>query len=505
MEGESHGEVEAAAKPHFVVIPFMEQGHMIPMVDMARLLAQRGALVSFITTPVNAARIRPIIDHSLKSGSTIRFVELRFPAAEAGLPEGCENFDLIKSDELIKPFIESASLMADQIELHLRQRTPAPDCMISDSLQYWTAELSQRLGIPRVIFHGPSCFYLFCALKIKREKIFDGIAVDDSKRFPIPDLPQTIEIMKGHVRRMADSPGWEKLRDQVNLAEETAAGVVLNTYEELEPWYIEAYRKAIGKDVWPIGPLSLYKEADVGSRAARGRASSIDTEILLRWLATKKQSSVIYVSFGSICRNSRRHLIEIGRGLKASNVAFIWVVKEVEVLEEWLKGFEQRSTEEKGLVIRGWAPQTVILSHPAVGGFVTHCGWNSVLEAISVGVPMVTWPRFGDQFLNERLVVDVLRIGVSVGATKVQKFVPLEKREEEEEEEDEAAVKRDDVARAVVSLMEGGEEGEERRVRARDLREKAVRAMAEGGSSSENLKNFVIKYASHLRVIDPYV
>ncbi|KAJ8572380.1 hypothetical protein K7X08_008891 [Anisodus acutangulus] len=115
---------------------------------------------------------------------------------------------------------------------------------------------------------------------------------------------------------------------------------------------------------------------------------------------------------------------DLAMGIEDSEQEFIWVVREGKIEqenEEWLpEGFDERR-KEKGLIIRGWAPQVLILDHKAIGAFVTHCGWNSTLEGISAGVPMVTWPVFAEQFFNEKLVTEVLRIGVGVGSVKWQK------------------------------------------------------------------------------------
>lgn len=131
-------------------------------------------------------------------------------------------------------------------------------------------------------------------------------------------------------------------------------------------------------------------------------------------------------------------------------------------------------------MIRGWAPQVVILSHPAIGGFLTHCGWNSVLEAVSNGLPMVTWPFFADQFCNEKLVVQVLRIGVTIGAERPPSLA--------DEERNGVPVKKEDVKKAINMLMDEGEERDERRRRAREYGETAKTAIEEGGSSYLNIK-----------------
>ncbi|KAG4916393.1 hypothetical protein JHK87_053950 [Glycine soja] len=156
---------------------------------------------------------------------------------------------------------------------------------------------------------------------------------------------------------------------------------------------------------------------------------------------------------------------------------------QTQVLNKWSKesGFEEK-TKGVGLLIRGWAPQVLILSHPAIGGFITHCGWNSTLEAICASVPMLTWPLFGDQFFNEKFIVQVLRIGVRVGVESPVIWG--------DEEKSGVLVKKEDVVRAIEKLMDEGNEREEKRKRARDLAEMAKKAV-EGGSSHFNVTQLI--------------
>jgi hypothetical protein len=137
----------------------------------------------------------------------------------------------------------------------------------------------------------------------------------------------------------------------------------------------------------------------------------------------------------------------------------------------------------KGLIIRGWAPQVLILDHEAVGGFVTHCGWNSALEGISAGLPMVTWPVFAEQFYNEKLITDVLKIGVGVG---VQQWVRLVGDR----------IKREAIEKAVKEIMVG-ERAEEMRSRAKVFGEMASRAVEEGGSSYSDLGALIEELRSY--------
>ncbi|RRT38485.1 hypothetical protein B296_00045083 [Ensete ventricosum] len=469
-------------KPHFVLVPIFAQGHMIPMIDLARLLALQGVAVSVVTTPQNTARCKAIIDRANAAGLLIRFIELRFPCTEVGLPEGCECYDLVPSVELYKNFYEGLSMLREPLLLYLRQQCPKPSCIISDAGTPWTREIARELRVPRFVYHAPSCFFLLCTRNVRKHKA----GADAFERFLVPGLPHEVEVARGQALGLFDYPGLEKLRDEVAEAESTADGLVMNSFRELEAAFIDSYQKDLEKKVWAIGPVCLSNK-ETGDKFTRGNKMNVDETYIRNWLDAKETASVIYVSFGSIASHSASHLIEIGLGLEASKRPFVWVIREKEMRPEVARflseGFEERT---KGLILRGWAPQVLILSHPSVGGFMTHCGWNSTLEAVSVGVPMLTWAHFFDQFLNEKLVVEILGIGVALKANTSIVYMA---------DDAEGLITREDVEKAVTELMEGAE-AEERRKRAKELAEKAKKSM-EGGSSCEDL-TLMIRHALEL-------
>ncbi|WOK97590.1 hypothetical protein Cni_G06298 [Canna indica] len=461
-------------KPHFVLVPLFAQGHMIPMIDLARLLALRGVLVTVVTTPANTARFKAIVDRANVAGLLIRFAEFRFPSTEVGLPEGCENADLISSLDQLTNFFDALSMLREPLLRYLREVKPDPSCLVSDSCMPWTVHVARELGVPRFVFHGPSCFFLLASRNASRVK-----PADPFETIIVPDFPHELEVVKAQALRFFEFPGWKKLFDEVAEAEETADGLVINTFKELEAVYLESYSKALDKKIWAVGPVCLANK-DASDKLLRGNKTSVDDKYILSWLDARNPNSVIYVSFGTIARNSFSHLLEVGLGLEAANQAFIWVIKEAELtppVQTWLEEFEER-TRAMGLIVRGWAPQVLILSHPSVGGFMTHSGWNSTLEAVAAGLPMVTWPHLSDQFLNEKFVVEVLRTGVAVKPRMPAVYIT---------QECEGLITREHVEAAVRKVMKGGEEGEERRKRAKELGEKAKRAMEEGGSSNESL------------------
>ncbi|XVF01299.1 hypothetical protein REPUB_Repub04eG0076000 [Reevesia pubescens] len=462
---------------HIIFFPLFAHGHLIPTVDMARLFARHGVKVTIATTPLNAHLFANIIQRDVESGIEISIYLIKFPSAEAGLPEGCENLSSITSQEMQDKFRKALILFQQPVERLLEEL--CPDCLVADMMFTWATDIASKFGIPRLVFNGTSCFALSICDSIIRHVPFKKVATD-FELFDLPGLPDQIKMTR---MQLPDHMKEEEESEQKNLLNEalkselTSYGVIFNSFYELEPAYKEHYSKILGRKVWHVGPVSLCNKNNE-DKAERGNVASIDKHECLRWLDSKKPNSVLYICFGSMFRSSAAQLNEIAMGLEASGQNFIWVVGKVnnEDKEEWLPERFEDSIEGKGLIIRGWAPQILILDHEAIGGFMTHCGWNSTIESITAGVPMVTWPRYAEQFSNEKLVVDILKIGVSIGAKEWCRWA----------DDTKFTVTKEDIQGAVSRLMVG-DEAEQMRNRASELKDMGMRAVEKGGSSYSDL------------------
>ncbi|KAM7469841.1 hypothetical protein LguiA_008024 [Lonicera macranthoides] len=459
--------------------PMMAQGHMIPTLDMAILFSSTTTVKStIITTPLNAHTFST----SIRS-SQLDLQILEFPSAAAGLPEGVENVNHCTSEEMVIRFFLATALLQEPLERLLGELMP--DCLVADMFFPWATHAASRFGIPRLVFHGTG-FFALCAMESMRMyKPFKEVE-SDSEPFVLPNLPHAIKLLRTQIAQHEleeTTNDFTELLNQVKNSDLECYGVIMNSFLELEPDYANHYRNVLKRKAWHIGPLSLCNK-DIKDEVVIGKKSAIDEHECLKWLDSQKLNSVIYVCFGSMVDISAAQLYEIAMGLEASDQLFIWVVRRSKNEDEnmWLpNGFEER-TKGRGLIIRGWAPQVLILDHRAIGGFFTHCGWNSILEGVCAGVPMVTRPVFADQFYNEKLVTDVLRIGVSVGV-KESNRVSCEK------------IRREVVENSVKRLMVE-EEGEEIRKRAMGLKVKAKQAIEEGGSSYNDLSALIEELSS---------
>ncbi|CAI8614705.1 unnamed protein product [Vicia faba] len=478
-------------KLHFVLFPMMAQGHMIPMMDIAKILAQHhnNVIVTILTTPRNASRYSSSFQRFLQSGLHIHVIQLQFPCKESGLPEGSENLDMLSSLGAASNFFNSSKFLQQEAEKIFEELTPPPSCIISDARLPYTINIARKFNIPRISFVGTGCFYLLSMYNLHISNMMQTMANNPYEYFDLPGFSEKFQINISQIGLGLKGEAWEQFSNDMHEAEMGSYGVIVNSFEELESAFVKDYKKVYNDKVWCIGPVSL-SNTDSLDKVQRGHNNmnvSVDEWIHLKWLDSQKQESVVYASLGSLCNITLPQLIELGLALEATKRPFIWVIRKgnhLEALEKWIEesGFDGRN-DGRGLVIKGWAPQLLILSHPSTGGFLTHCGWNSTIEAICAGVPMVTWPLFADQFLNEILVVQVLEVGVKIGVKSPMRWG--------EEEETSVLVNKEDIERGIERLMNETNESEERRKRIREFADMAKKAVEKGGSSHSNVTMFI--------------
>ncbi|CAJ2669908.1 unnamed protein product [Trifolium pratense] len=259
-------------------------------------------------------------------------------------------------------------------------------------------------------------------------------------------------------------------------------GILINSFFELESSAIKALeQKGHGKiSFFPVGPIT-----QIGSS---NNDDVFDEFECLKWLKKQPQNSVLYVSFGSGGTLSQRQINELAFGLELSGQRFIWVLRAPSdsvsaayleaTNEDPLKflpnGFLER-TKEKGFILPSWAPQVEILNQNSVGGFLSHCGWNSVLESIQVGVPIVAWPLFAEQAMNAVMLSDDLKVAIRLkfGNDKI--------------------VEKEKIAKVIKCVMEG-EEGKGMRERMKSLKDCAANALKDDGSSIQTLSHLASQW-----------
>ncbi|KAJ6307308.1 hypothetical protein OIU76_017158 [Salix suchowensis] len=256
-------------------------------------------------------------------------------------------------------------------------------------------------------------------------------------------------------------------------------GILLNTVEELDKIGLEYFRLKIGKPVWSIGPVLLSKRSQ--------DQAATTAELCKNWLDTKPVNSVLYISFGSQNSISAPHMMELAVALEASGKDFIWVVRPPLGFDinmeskatEWLpEGFEERMKDSKrGLLVHDWAPQAEILSHKSISAFLSHGGWNSMIESLSHGVPVIGWPMEGEQFYNVMLLEEQIGVCVEVARGKSRE------------------VRHEDIVKKITVVMDETEKGKEMRKKALEVRDMIMDAVKDFNGSSVKAMDAFLKAA----------
>eukprot|EP00253_Pinus_taeda_P026556 PITA_26556 len=467
-------------RPHALMFPFPAQGHIQAMMQLAKVLYARGFYITFVNTEYIQQRL-------LRSGSIDSVKprpDFRFETISDGLP--AEHVRTSKLPELCRSLTDNVPLYFDMLidkikHLQTQGVVPPLTCIVSDGLLSFPQKTARKLGIPRVAFwtHSACGFstYFFMPLLVdngyiplKDEKCLTNgykeeliTCIPGMAPLRVKDLPSSLLLTENSNYYYVFE--FNKIQAQATLEADL---VILNTFDELDRPVVDALQKRL-PPLYTIGPLLLQAES-VDDRISDVSASMWTEETgCAEWLDSQEPCSVIYVCFGSVSVMSEEEVLEFAWGLEASRQPFLWAIRpdlirgQTAALPcDFLEKVKYRS-----FFVR-WAPQMKVLSHPSVGGFLTHSGWNSTLESICAGVPMISWPFFSEQPTNRRFVSEVWKIGMAM----------------------KEVVKREHVADTVRRLMRG-EEGRRIRKRIVELRDASVRAVEKGGSSYNNMDKFV--------------
>ncbi|WOL17082.1 hypothetical protein Cni_G25871 [Canna indica] len=453
-----------AIKPTVVMYPASGMGHLVPMVELAKLLLLHEFAVSVVLmeSPIKHPSMDPFISRVSASNPSISFHHLPPPAAAAAEPASMFMGIDVHNPNLLQ-FLGALRRTFDV-------RAVVLDFFCTDALSV-TAEL----GLPSYFFSASSASGLATLLYLpflhSTTDVSFGDLGDALVHFPgFPPLPAS-HLPRETMRR--EDELYKALLNMCNCLP-SADGILINSFEFLEAEAVRALRDGEcvpGRRMPPvycIGPLMADQ-----SKAVEGEKN--EKAECVAWLDEQPRGSVVFLCFGSLGSFSEQQLKAIATGLEKSGQRFLWVVKaprrENEVPQQALstelddvlpEGFLKR-TKQRGLVVKSWAPQVEVLNHEAVGGFVTHCGWNSVLEAVTAGVAMVAWPLYAEQRMNKVLLME-----------QAQLLVAMEGYDEE-------MVAAEEVERKVRWLIEseGGRE------RATAMKERAVEAKREGWSSRQ--------------------
>ncbi|KAL4188543.1 hypothetical protein AMTRI_Chr08g160790 [Amborella trichopoda] len=433
---------------HLVLFSYPYQGHINPMIQLARTLHSRGFFITIVHTDYNAPHLEP------SPGFSIESICLGLSNQEAREMDKVE-LVLVLNEKCRPPF---RALMED---LQSRKGGVPVSCLITDAVMYFTQDLAEELGIKRMAFRTSSSTSTLGFQAIREKGYLDERA--DTSDELVPDLSPI---------RFKDLPFVKtKYPDYFSLFISSftsksfrASALIFNTSDSLESPALEKIRPQCRGPVYAIGPLNLPSSSSI----------LLEDDKCISWLDTQPPRSVVYTSFGSIAGLDSSQVMEIAWGLANSGRPFLWVVRSDLVNGLNTAGLPSGFMDQVGSCGRvvEWAPQKKVLAHRAVGAFWTHCGWNSTLESICAGVPMACWPQFSDQRVNSRLICHVWGVGAEM------------RRE----------VERGEVEMVVRRLLE--REGEEMRERASELKKVVEKSLGKGGSSYDALESLILQLMS---------
>ncbi|KAI9120340.1 hypothetical protein K1719_007373 [Acacia pycnantha] len=473
-------------KPHAVLTPFPVQGHMNPMLKLAKLLHFRGFFITFVNTEFNHKRL--LKSRGLEALDCLS--DFRFETIPDGLPPPANDnatqdiaslFDSTSKNCLL-PF---QNLLARLNDSSSKGLIPKVTCLVSDGVMTFTMEAAQALGLPFVLFWSSSTYSFLAAVHFRNLVERGLIPLKDESFMTNGYLEKEIDWIPGMRNvKLKELPSFVRTTDPNDFIlnfviremerAQRASAICFNTFDELEGEAIKGLSSIFSTTpLYTIGPFPSFLNQ---SPHDNNQLASLDNISLwkeetqsLDWLQHREPRSVVYVNFGSITIMSPEQLYEFAWGLANSKKPFLWIIRPdlVNGGSAILSPEFITKIQDRGL-IASWCEQEKVLNHPAIGGFLTHCGWNSMTESICAGIPMVCWPFFADQQTNCRYACKDWGIGVEI----------------------ENNVKREVLEKLVIELMEGGQ-GKKMRQKTSEWKKIAEEDTRPGGSSYINLENMI--------------
>eukprot|EP00253_Pinus_taeda_P028536 PITA_28536 len=474
---------------HALVIPYPTQGHMNPMMQFAKNLASKGLIVTFVTTHHRRHQIIKAYSQtdqveSIHHDAQNMDIDIRYAQISDGLPL---DFDRSAGFSEFMHGVENMGGELERLIQELNETGPPVSCVIADTMLFWSLQVTKKFGIPWVSFWTQptavySIFYHAHLVEAQRQSHDKGSGDEaDNLIDYIPGVPtlHPKELPSFFNETDPDSQYLFDLFRKSFQSNREADWVLCNSFDDLESAAVNASMN-LEPPVWRVGPLlpSGYLRAESPDGNIRTGTSLCPEQDCSEWLDTKPYGSVIYVSFGSLIHVSKPQLGEIAMGLKDSGQPFIWVLRPdvvASTVSDILPDGFVDEVRSQGLIVP-WCNQLQVLSHPSVAGFITHCGWNSMLEAIALGVPMLGFPFWADQFTNCKFMADEWKLGFRLRVVG--------------RGEDNGIIDRKDISSAIRKLFT--DEGKEMKKKVVALKDCARTAMRAGGSTDRNMDSFVM-------------
>ncbi|KAJ7566565.1 hypothetical protein O6H91_02G108900 [Diphasiastrum complanatum] len=471
---------------HVVLFAFPLKGHIQPALNLAERLHHEGVSITFVSAQHQISTIQRGYSNEHTGFQLVGFSEEE-PRPPNFQPDSVAGIGWAR---------RSAYRMRNSFEkliAELVSLAKSPICIVSDDFLSWALEVAEQFHLRWYAFHPSSASFLALQLylptilsdyrRLSSSHYHDDAVthfIDSDEPICIPGIG-CLEVDDLPLYLQNNSPMvTHNAAVEITNYMHRADGVLVNTHEELEKKALQALRTNSKLnpnmvEIFPIGPCSPISDHTSDNRYA----SKPEVQEAINWLNDQQASSVLYVCFGSLFIPSLSQIEELALGLEASGHPFFWVLRSPISNESESYDISQilppqflARTRKQGKIFTGWAPQLQILSQSSVGGFLSHCGWNSTIESTAMGIPILAFPQMADQMINAKLLSEDLRSGAVLLGNGYK-----------------GLVERGEIDRAVRKFMQRHDE-EGKRIRS-ELQIATRSAIAEGGVSQKYLQTFI--------------